>query len=86
MVDASGQALFAKLGVAPKVVHENVCDALAALAAGKVEAVVMLGADESKSVNDAAKSGKLHALSIPWRDDSPACTRPRGCRRRTCRI
>jgi hypothetical protein len=69
VVDNSGQALFAKLGVAPKVVHDDIASALAALAAGKIDAMVMLGADESRPVNQAAKSGKLHALALPWRDD-----------------
>jgi hypothetical protein len=69
VVDASGQALFARLGVAPKVVHENVQASLAALTAGKIDAMVMFGADESRAVNDVAKTGKLHALAIPWRDD-----------------
>ena len=69
VVDDSGRALFAKLGVAPKVVHQSVSAALAALAAGKIDAMVMLGADESRAVNEAAKSGKLHALALPWRDD-----------------
>jgi hypothetical protein len=69
VVDASGQALFAKLGVAPRVVHQNVNAALASLAAGKIDAMVTLGADESRAVNEAAKSGKLHALALPWRDD-----------------
>jgi hypothetical protein len=69
VVDASGQALFAKLGVTPKVVHQNVQGGLGALLAGHVDAVVVLGADESKTVLDTAKGGKLHALSIPWRED-----------------
>ena len=69
VVDSSAQALFARLGVAPQVAHEKVEAGLAALAAGKLDALVMLGADESRSVNDAAKSGKLHALGIPWRDE-----------------
>ncbi len=46
VVDASGQALFAKLGVAPKVVHEDVSASLRLLTAGKIDAMVMLGADE----------------------------------------
>ena len=69
VVDASGQAVFAKIGISPKVVHENLQSGLAALAAGKIDALVTLGADESKSVVDAAKGGKLHALAIPWRED-----------------
>ena len=69
VVDASAQALFAKLGVAPKVVHENSTKALAQLAAGKLAALIMLGADESRAVNEAAKNAKLHALAIPWRAD-----------------
>jgi len=69
VVDATGQALFAKLGVAPKVVHQNVPAAVNSLLAGNLDAVVALGADESKTVLDAAKSGKLHAIAIPWRED-----------------
>jgi hypothetical protein len=69
VVDASGQALFAKLGVTPKVVHQNVQAALGALLAGHIDAAVVLGADESKTVLDTAKGGKLHALNIPWRED-----------------
>jgi NMT1-like family len=69
VVDASGQALFAKLGVTPKVVHQNVQNAMGALLSGRIDAVVAFGADESKAISDAAKGGKLHAISIPWRDD-----------------
>ena len=68
VVDATAQALFAKLGVAPKPVHMNVSAALAALASGQIDAMVALGADESRAVNDASKAGKLHALAVPWRD------------------
>lgn len=66
--DATAQAVFAGLGVAPKVVHENVTASLAALAAGKIDALALLGADESRAITDAARSGKLHALPLPWRD------------------
>jgi hypothetical protein len=69
VVEATAQAVFAKLGVAPKVVHENVGTALNSLAAGKIDALVVLGADESRAINEAAKSGKLHALALPWRDE-----------------
>ncbi len=69
VVDASGQALFAKLGVAPTVVHQNVQNGMGALLSGRVDAVVAFGADESKAISDAAKGGKLHAIGIPWRDD-----------------
>ena len=66
VVDTSGQALLALLGVAPKVVHGGVVASLSALSAGKIDALVMLGADESRPVNEAAKGGKLHALNLPW--------------------
>ena len=69
VADASGQALFATLGVAPHVVHEDNSTSLGLLASGKLDALVMLGADESRALNEAAKSGKLHALDIPWRDE-----------------
>ncbi len=69
VVDASGQALFAKLGIAPRVVHANVAASLAALAAHKIDALVMVGADESRTVSEAAKGGKLHALALLWRSE-----------------
>ena len=69
VADATGQALFAKLGVTPSVVHQGVSAALAALAAGSLDAMVVLGADESRAVNDASRTGKLHVLAVPWRDD-----------------
>lgn len=72
VADAAGQALFAKLGVSAHVVHLGVSAALAALAAGKIDAMVALGADESRAVNDAARAGKLHVLAVPWRDDFSA--------------
>jgi hypothetical protein len=72
VADASGQALFAKLGVTPKAVHENVADSLSALASGKIDALVMFGADESRAVNQAAKSGKIHALALPWSSELAA--------------
>jgi hypothetical protein len=68
VVDATGQAVFAKLGVTPKVVHLGMTAALAALASGQIDAMAVLGADESRAVNDASKAGKLHALAVPWRD------------------
>ncbi len=68
VVDATGESVFAKIGVTPKVVHMGLTPALAALASGQIDAIVVLGGDESRAVNDAAKSGKMHALAIPWRD------------------
>jgi hypothetical protein len=68
VIDATGQAVFAKLGVTPKVVHLSVTAALAALASGQIDAMAVLGADESRAINDASKAGKLHALAVPWRD------------------
>ena len=72
VADATGQALFAKLGVTANVFHMGVSAALAALAAGKIDAMVALGADESRAVNDAARAGKLHVLAVPWRDEFAA--------------
>ena len=64
--DASAQALFARLGVEPKPVRESLQASLANLAAGKVDAIVAVGADESKAVSDAAKSGRYHIVPIAW--------------------
>ncbi len=64
--DASAQALFARLGVEPKPVRESLQASLANLASGKVDAIVAVGADESKAVADMARSGKYHIVPIAW--------------------
>jgi TRAP-type uncharacterized transport system substrate-binding protein len=64
--DASAEALFRRLGIKPKVVHESLSASLADLAAGKVDAVALFGAGDSKTVNDFGKDGRFHLVPIAW--------------------
>jgi hypothetical protein len=62
----SGRMLFSRLGVAAKETNGPLPEALDALAAGKVDAVVVLGAEESSALNDFGGDGRFHIVAIPW--------------------
>lgn len=66
---ATAEALFQRLGVKPKGVHEDLTSSLGELAGGKLDAVVVVGAADSKAVADFGKDGRFHLVSVPW---SPA--------------
>jgi hypothetical protein len=63
---ASAAALFSRLGVAPTPSFAPLAAALADLAAGKLDAVVALGAKSSKALADFGKDGRFHVVAIPW--------------------
>ena len=65
----SGRMLFSRLGVTAKETNGPLPEALDALAAGKVDAVVVLGAEESPALADFGGDGRFHIVAIPW---SPA--------------
>lgn len=65
----SGRMLFSRLGVAAIETNGTLPEALDQLAAGKVDAVVVLGAEESPALNDFGGDGRFHIVGIPW---SPA--------------
>ncbi len=65
----SGRMLFSRLGVSAKETNGPLPEALDALAAGKIDAVVVLGAEESAALNDFGGGGRFHIVAIPW---SPA--------------
>ena len=67
--DASGGALFARLGVKPNVVHDGVSASLGELAEGKIDAVLVVGANNFKAVGDFGKGGRFHLVPVAW---SPA--------------
>ena len=73
VVDGAGAAtaatLFSRLGVAPKPSFAPLGPALADLAAGKLAAVVAVGAKSSKALADFGKDGRFHLIPIAW---SPA--------------
>jgi TRAP-type uncharacterized transport system substrate-binding protein len=66
---ATAATLFSRLGVAPKPSFAPIASALSDLAAGKLVAVVAVGAKSSKTLADFGKDGRFHVISIPW---SPA--------------
>jgi TRAP-type uncharacterized transport system substrate-binding protein len=62
----SGRMLFSRLGVTPNQTNGPLPGALATLAAGKVDAVVVLGADQIQALNDFGGDGRFHVVAIPW--------------------
>ena len=65
----SGRMLFSRLGVTANQTNEPLPEALDRLSAGKVDAVVVLGAEELPALNDFGGDGRFHIVPIPW---SPA--------------
>jgi TRAP-type uncharacterized transport system substrate-binding protein len=65
----SGRMLFSRLGVTANQTNGPLPEALDRLAAGKVDAVVVLGAEEGAALDDFGADGRFHIVSIPW---SPA--------------
>ena len=65
----SGRMLFSRLGVTANQTNEPLPEALDRLAAGKVDAVVVLGAEEGAALGDFGADGRFHIVNIPW---SPA--------------
>ena len=62
----SGRMLFSRLGVAANQTNEPLPEALDRLAAGKVDAVVVLGAEKSSALSDFGADGRFHIVGIPW--------------------
>ena len=62
----SGRMLFSRLGVKSNETNEPLPEALDALAAGKRDAVVVLGADGSPTLDAFGDDGRFHVVSIPW--------------------
>ena len=62
----SGRMLFSRLGVKSNETNEPLPEALDALAAGKRDAVVVLGADGSPMLDAFGEDGRFHVVSIPW--------------------
>ena len=62
----SGRMLFARLGVTPNQTNGPLQEALEALAAGKVDAVVALVAEGSDALTDFGGDGRFHVVAIPW--------------------
>jgi hypothetical protein len=65
----SGRMLFSRLGITPNQTNGPLPEALDRLSSGKVDAVVVLGAEESPALSDFGADGRFHILPVPW---SPA--------------
>lgn len=72
-VDASGSAteasaglLFQRLDVTPKAVNASQAEALRDLAAGKLDAVVVMGGMGNKALAEFGADGKFHVLALPF--------------------
>ena len=62
----SGRLLFSRLGVTANQTNSPLPEALEALAAGKVDAVVVLGAEGAPALDDFGGDGRFHIVPIPW--------------------
>jgi TRAP-type uncharacterized transport system substrate-binding protein len=62
----SGRMLFSRLGVTANQTNEPLPEALDRLSSGKVDAVVILGAEESPALSDFGGDGRFHIVPIPW--------------------
>jgi uncharacterized protein len=62
----NGRMLFSRLGVTANQTNEPLPEALDRLSAGKVEAVVVLGGEESPALSDFGADGRFHIVPIPW--------------------
>jgi TRAP-type uncharacterized transport system substrate-binding protein len=63
---AAAATLFARLGVAPTPSFAPLAAALADLTAGKLDAVVAVGAKSSKALADFGADGRFHLVAILW--------------------
>jgi TRAP-type uncharacterized transport system substrate-binding protein len=63
---ASAAMVFSGLNIAPTTTNEHLPDALAHLAAGQIDAVFVVGGDDSKALADFGKDGRFHVVAIPY--------------------
>ncbi len=61
-----GRMLFARLGLTANQTNEPLPEALNRLAAGKIDAVVVLGAEELTPLSDFGGDGRFHIVPVPW--------------------
>ena len=63
---ASAAIVFSKLNIAPTMTNDGLTDALPRLARGEIDAVFVVGADDSQSLADFGKDGRFHIVAIPY--------------------
>jgi TRAP-type uncharacterized transport system substrate-binding protein len=61
-----GRMLFSRLGVTANQTNEPLAEALDRLSGGKIDAVVVLGGDESPALSDFGSDGRFHIVPVPW--------------------
>ncbi|MGO9423436.1 TAXI family TRAP transporter solute-binding subunit [Roseiarcus sp.] len=62
----TGKLLFSRLGVTVNPTYEPLTEALGALAAGKRDAVVVLGGKEAHALDGFGDDRRFHLVAIPW--------------------
>jgi len=62
-----GRMLFSRLGVTANQTNEPLPEALDRLSAGKIDAVVVLGGDESPALGDFGADGRFHIVPVRGR-------------------
>jgi uncharacterized protein len=62
----SGRMLFARLGVTANQANEPLTEGLDALAEGKRDAVVVLGAEGLQALDEFGDDRRFHVVAIPW--------------------
>ena len=63
---ASAGIIFSKLNIAPTVTNDALTDALPRLARGEIDAVFVVGAEDSQALADFGKDGRFHVVPIPY--------------------
>jgi TRAP-type uncharacterized transport system substrate-binding protein len=63
---ASAAIVFSRLAIAPTMTNEPMPDALARLARGDLDAIFVIGANDSKALADFGKDGRFHVVPIPF--------------------
>jgi TRAP-type uncharacterized transport system substrate-binding protein len=63
---ASAAIVFSRLNIAPTMTNEAIPDALGRLARGEIDAVFVVGANDSKVLADFGKDGRFHVIAIPY--------------------
>jgi TRAP-type uncharacterized transport system substrate-binding protein len=65
-IAASAAIVFSRLNIAPTMTNEPLPDALSRLARGEIDAVFVVGADDSKALTGFGKDGRFHVVPIPY--------------------
>ncbi len=63
---ATAAIVFSRLNVATTTTNEPLTEALPRLARGEIDAVFVVGADDSKALADFGKDGRFHVVAIPY--------------------